>query len=71
MSCSSDPLHLEATGLTREELQNYIAGGLVNVDLSTGKILWQRFLGITRVCDSSGMCVCVFVCVSVRVCVCG
>ena len=45
-----DPHNLDQLGMQANELPNFVGGGLVNIDLTTGKIIWQTFFGLTHVC---------------------
>lgn len=48
-----DPRNLEKlNGLEAEELADYTAGGVVIIDLSTGEVIGQKLLSLTRVIDT-------------------
>jgi hypothetical protein len=43
-----NPANLRKLNLPKEELKNFVAGSLVNVNLTDGRIVWQKFLGLTQ-----------------------
>lgn len=49
----SDQLYLDdLNGLAVDDLINYVGGGVVIIDLMSGKVIGQKLLGITRATDS-------------------
>lgn len=48
-----DPRHIyDLNGLAVDDLVDYVGGGIVVIDLRSGKVIGQRLLGITRATDS-------------------